>query len=141
MSPSLDVSRPTPFRTWHQQTCTLRSDSGSLAVLTPEDLRASIEEVCAIVGLQLTQSLEHHFQPQGASLVLLGPQLRLALHTWPERGLATLDVLAPQSELLGLVVEGVAQRLGCAAHELRTFNRRGEDGADEGRIPSRSTGT
>ena len=117
---------------------------GSAAVLggeDPEYLRASIEEVCAIVGLQLTQVLEHRFQPQGVSLLLLGPQLRLALHTWPERGLATLDVLGPEAELLGLVVEGVAQRLGCTAHELQTFTRRGDGGSDEGRIPRRSTGS
>ena len=141
MSPPPDATRPASSGSWHQQTCTLHWGTRSLAGITPEHLRASIEEVCAIVGLQLAQLLEHRFQPQGVSLVLLGPQLRLALHTWPERGLATLDVLAPQAELLGLVVEGVAQRLGCAAHELRTFTRQGEGGSDEGRIPGRSTGS
>ena len=34
------------------------------------------------------------FEPQGLSVVLMGGETSLVLHTWPELGVATLDVSA-----------------------------------------------
>ncbi|MCB9664349.1 MAG: S-adenosylmethionine decarboxylase [Alphaproteobacteria bacterium] len=33
----------------------------------------------------------HAFVPHGTSATLIAPELTLAVHTWPEHGLATLD--------------------------------------------------
>jgi S-adenosylmethionine/arginine decarboxylase-like enzyme len=137
----LHAAEPPSSRPWHQQLCTLQSGTGALAKLPVEQLRAVLEEACAITGLELTQVVEHRFEPQGASLVLLGPALRLALHTWPERDVATLDVLGPEAELLGLVVQEVAALLGCEAQELRALVRRGDEESREDQALRRSTGS
>lgn len=34
---------------------------------------------------------EHDYRPQGSSALAVAPHLTLAVHTWPEHGLATLD--------------------------------------------------
>ena len=52
----------------------------------------------------------HRFDPTGVSVVGLGPRVRVALHTWPERRSATLDVYAPDPGLEGLL-KGVARAL------------------------------
>ncbi|MCB9675070.1 MAG: S-adenosylmethionine decarboxylase [Alphaproteobacteria bacterium] len=33
----------------------------------------------------------HHFEPHGYSVVRLGTEATIAVHTWPERGIATVD--------------------------------------------------
>lgn len=54
----------------------------------------------------------HRFDPTGVSVVGLGPCVRVALHTWPERGSATLDVYAPDPGLEGLLRGVVAALTG-----------------------------
>jgi S-adenosylmethionine/arginine decarboxylase-like enzyme len=48
----------------------------------------------------------HRFDPTGVSVVGMGPRVRVAFHTWPERGRATVDVYAPDPNL-----EPILQRL------------------------------
>lgn len=60
--------------------------------------------------------LEHRFEPQGVSLVLFGPRLRAVLHTWPEQGRATLDVVALDEALAAELVRRLAAQLPLSLH-------------------------
>lgn len=51
-----------------------------------------LTQVCQRLDDTSSTLLERQFQPQGVSAVFVGAQLRLVLHTWPELGIATLDV-------------------------------------------------
>jgi len=43
----------------------------------------------------------HHFTPQGSSALSVGDTLTIAVHTWPEHGLATLDTYGdPPADLV-----------------------------------------
>jgi S-adenosylmethionine/arginine decarboxylase-like enzyme len=75
-------------------------------------LRSALVQACARHGQEAPAHL-HRFQPQGASLWVGGPRFHLTLHTWPERGLATLDVLGPQEGTAALV-ETLLLALGMA---------------------------
>ena len=44
----------------------------------------------------------HRFQPHGLSLLGAGPRLRVAVHTWPERHAATIDLYGAVPELTQL---------------------------------------
>ena len=59
------------------------------------------------------------FEPQGLSAVLVGSATRLVLHTWPELGVATLDVSAKAEFARALFLECLAalreERVGCCA--------------------------
>jgi hypothetical protein len=37
------------------------------------------------------ETWEHRFEPVGTSVARVGPEASVVVHTWPERGVATLD--------------------------------------------------
>ena len=47
----------------------------------------------------------HRFTPQGYSIILSVPELFLAIHTWPELGLLTVDAVSADSDLARKVTE------------------------------------
>jgi S-adenosylmethionine decarboxylase len=103
---------------WHHELLTLATPHPALV---PEVLRAALERTCAQLGHALTGQVLHRFEPQGLSLVLFGPRLRLVLHTWPERDVATLDVLCGgEAEAL---VEAVRAVLGALVRERHRHAR------------------
>lgn len=57
----------------------------------------------ASLGRSRPTAIQHRFQPQGQSLVLLTSELRVYIHTWPELGALSLDVVASS--------EGVAEAI------------------------------
>lgn len=60
------------------------------------DDAALIERVAlaavAATGATVLQSCAHRFEPQGVTVVVIVAESHLAIHTWPERDGATLDV-------------------------------------------------
>ncbi len=46
-----------------------------------------------------SQRLSKKFQPQGVSIALVGGHCRVLVHSWPERGILTLDVSAPRDNI------------------------------------------
>lgn len=55
-------------------------------------LQAIVRRAVIAAGLGMSEWLTHAFEPQGVSLLAFGPQGRLALHTWPELGVVTIDL-------------------------------------------------
>ena len=69
------------------------------AMTDPAALRSACLEAVAASGLRAVGELFHRFsplpgsaQPAGVTGVVLLAESHLAVHTWPERGVVTLDV-------------------------------------------------
>jgi len=61
-------------------------------------------------------SLRHAFTPHGLSLARLGPSGSVAVHTWPEHGLATVDAWGAAAAHLDATLVSLAlqpQRAPC----------------------------
>lgn len=52
-----------------------------------------------LLQLHLPHASAHRFEPQGVSLVRFGHHGRLAIHTWPERNLATIDLWLRRTDI------------------------------------------
>ena len=77
---------------WSHLAATLQAPAPFDPGLEPEAIRAAVLRTCDVDRIAVERVLVHRFEPQGASLLFFGPALRLAVHTWPERGIATVDL-------------------------------------------------
>jgi len=57
-----------------------------------EDIRELLEGAVKYANLTKISSHYYQFQPHGATGVVLLAESHLSIHTWPEHGLATVDV-------------------------------------------------
>ncbi|ADC89312.1 S-adenosylmethionine decarboxylase proenzyme [Thermocrinis albus DSM 14484] len=57
-----------------------------------EDIRHLLETAVKVAGLTKISSHYYQFQPHGATGVVLLAESHISIHTWPEHGLATVDV-------------------------------------------------
>ena len=103
------------------------------SVLTNVDaLREACLAVCAVPGLTPVAQAFHQFmdgdQPAGATGAVILAESHLAVHTWPERGVVTLDVFvcnladdnsARARQLLDALVQGFAPQ----CHQLQMIRR------------------
>lgn len=109
-------------RRWTHLAATLSAPSPFDRSLQPD----RIEQV-ELHGAEGKWAVVHLFQPHGASLLFLGPETRLALHTWPEHGLATLDLhLAAPKEEAERLCRSLERALGWARSDCHVFQREGE---------------
>jgi S-adenosylmethionine/arginine decarboxylase-like enzyme len=67
--------------------------------LTNAAVEALADALAGYFELTLPCVLAHRYVPQGLSVVRHGGEGRLALHTWPELNVATIDLWAPQNVL------------------------------------------
>jgi S-adenosylmethionine/arginine decarboxylase-like enzyme len=85
----------------------LRSDLRNLDASNLDDpahVRLAAERMLSVLGTGASGWMEHRFEPQGVSIAAFGRRFRLAIHTWPERGAATVD-LASDVESSEIAVE------------------------------------
>jgi S-adenosylmethionine decarboxylase proenzyme len=61
-------------------------------VSDPARVTSNVYEAAVTSGLIVLNSLEHHFEPQGLTYVLLLSQSHLIVHTWPEYKTLILDL-------------------------------------------------
>ncbi len=57
-----------------------------------EDIRNLLETAVKVADLTKISSHYFQFQPHGATGVVLLAESHISIHTWPEHGLATVDV-------------------------------------------------
>ena len=57
-----------------------------------EDVRQLLESAVKVADLTKISSHYFQFQPHGATGVVLLAESHISIHTWPEHGLATVDV-------------------------------------------------
>jgi hypothetical protein len=62
------------------------------------DLLSWLAELLGFAGT--TRRINHAFSPQGLSDVCWGARGRIAIHTWPEWGRATVDIWAPDADVV-----------------------------------------
>ena len=81
----------------------------------PARLLAALRALCAAARLtELGQSV-HRFEPQGVTALLLLAESHVALHTWPERGQAALDLFSCRSSAPEVLpFDELARALGAA---------------------------
>ena len=51
-----------------------------------------MEEAAVEAGATVLHTFLHPFQPQGVSGVVVLAESHISIHTWPEKGVATLDI-------------------------------------------------
>lgn len=67
--------------------------AATLAVMrSADDLQAVCEQLTRQVGLSVVGAYFHQFVPQGATGTLVLAESHIAIHTWPESGMVTLDI-------------------------------------------------
>jgi S-adenosylmethionine decarboxylase proenzyme len=62
----------------------------------PDRVIDSVSSVATDCGLHIVNTCEHRFVPQGLTVILLLSQSHLAVHTWPEHRLMTVDLFVCQ---------------------------------------------
>lgn len=98
----------------------------SAALGQAEILRATLLEAAGRIGATVVGESFHQFSPQGVTGVVMLAESHLAVHTWPERSYAAVDLftcgnLDPQPGL-----DYLAECLGSTEMRRRTL-RRGPD--------------
>ncbi|MGL4461780.1 MAG: adenosylmethionine decarboxylase [Planctomycetia bacterium] len=58
----------------------------------PESIREAMEAAAREIDATIVQSVFHSFNPYGVSGVLVIAESHLAIHTWPEHGIASVDL-------------------------------------------------
>lgn len=82
----------------------------------PDRVVESVASVATDCGLNIINTCEHRFVPQGLTIVLLLSQSHLAVHTWPEHRLMTVDLFVCQD---GFDVAAFSDKLACVSGALR----------------------
>ena len=91
----------------------------------PELIRTLIREGARVAGSHLLSEVVHHFQPIGVTGLGLLAESHLAVHTWPERGYAAVDLLTCRLDgELDEVVGCLRRLLDARSVEVRLLERR-----------------
>ena len=71
------------------QSITIKVSEVDSALLNDADeLQKMLRNVTELAGLHYLESITHQFSPQGISAALLLSESHIAIHTWPESGVA-----------------------------------------------------
>ena len=89
----------------------------------PAALEAALRSAAEAAHCEVKGALRHHFEPQGASVVLLVSESHLSIHTWPERGFAAADILTCGDTLPQAGVAALIAHLAPTHSEARTVLR------------------
>lgn len=85
-------------------------------------LKEMLDEVSSSVKMTVLRRATHRFEPQGVSLVYLLAESHISLHTWPECGLADIEIVSCNKE--SDLMEGLRfciERLGATEHDYRIW--------------------
>lgn len=66
-----------------------------------------LEEALVALGMSEGQDVVHQFEPKGTSWVRFSASGRVVLHTWPEKGVVSVDVWSHQAVDLAHCLEGL----------------------------------
>jgi S-adenosylmethionine decarboxylase len=91
----------------------------------PQAILALIRGGAAAAGTRLLSEAVHRFEPVGVTGFGLLAESHLAVHTWPERGYAAIDLMTCRTDTdVERVVAYLRQALGAASAEVRLIDRR-----------------
>ena len=87
-------------------------------------VRDLLERAARAFGLTVIAEEFHQYQPQGVSGVLILAESHLAVHTWPERGFAAVDLFTCGSRPdAARLAEHLKTALGAERIEARQIGR------------------
>jgi S-adenosylmethionine decarboxylase len=86
-------------------------------------LRTLLMEAARASGATILADRFHQFKPYGVTGILLLAESHLSIHTWPEEGLATLDVFTCGAMDTDLILEHVRAALTPTREQLQTVQR------------------
>lgn len=87
--------------------------------------RDLLPDACRRAGATVLGVHVHQFEPEGVTGVVLLAESHASVHTWPERGLATLDVFTCGAMDAGVVLALVRDALGATRADV-TWIARGD---------------
>ncbi len=67
-------------------------DCGAGTLDSLSEIKSLLQSAAKVSGATVLGVLHHKFQPQGVSVVCLLAESHISIHTWPERGCATVDM-------------------------------------------------
>lgn len=103
----------------------------------PEPLRHAplwrelLPAACRAAGATVLGVTVHQFEPEGVTGVVLLAESHASVHTWPEAGLATLDVFTCGAMDAGVVLAHVRAAIGAVRERVTIVER----GALTGHLP------
>lgn len=86
-------------------------------------LERLLEDAARAARCEVLHRARHHFTPQGVTVVLLLAESHLAIHTWPEHGYASIDLLTCGKTLPRDGVDTLLAALKPGRSEIRVFDR------------------
>lgn len=90
----------------------------------PARLLAALRALCTAARLTELGQAVHRFEPQGVTALLLLAESHVALHTWPERGQAALDLFSCRSsEPEELPFDAMVATLGAKSFSIKNVVR------------------
>jgi S-adenosylmethionine decarboxylase len=96
----------------------------ALATLAPEEIVAVFRSALEGAGAHVVQTVSHHFPGAGLTSVLILRESHAVLHTWPETGIANVDIFSCSPRLQSLrVVEELRRRLGAGKVTVQEVSR------------------
>ncbi len=103
-----------------------------LAAMAPDQLSAAFASALERAGATVVTSVAHHFDGGGVTCVLVLAESHAVLHTWPETGVAHVDVFSCTARLKSLAaINDIARVLGAASLSVREMPRAdGHDASD-----------
>ena len=98
------------------QSITIKASEVDFALLNDADeLQKMLRNITELAGLHRLESVMHQFSPQGISAALLLSESHIAIHTWPESGVAYIAMTTCKmldDDKLQQIKELVARVLG-----------------------------
>ncbi len=95
-----------------------------MSVLSAEAVAATFTRALEGAGATVVQALSHHFPGTGLTCVLILAESHAVLHTWPESGVAHIDIFSCSTRLKSLAaIEDVRHSFGAAHMSVREIPR------------------
>jgi len=89
----------------------------------PGRLERLLENAARAARCEVLHRARHHFTPHGATVLLLLAESHLAIHTWPEHGYASIDLLTCGKTLPRTGIDHLLAALNPARFEARFVDR------------------
>lgn len=113
---------------WCQAAVGLTAPDSHHPSFTPDHVVRAVELAAQGSELLVASRFEHRYEPQGLSYCVAGHEFTLVLHTWPENGVASLDVmLLGTSARVRSLVTAVETHTGWRTTDGHELERRRRD--------------
>lgn len=101
-----------------------RCDSKTINSL--DHLLGIVNNLCAVMQVQILSTGTHEFSPHGISLFVIISASHISIHTWPEYGFLSLDIFSCRPENLSedTIYKHVVEKIGAEKYDIRKLEHR-----------------